>query len=126
MAKIGDNIDLLYITLNRGYISRLTEVVFFANIVAGAVDKEAFVVQDPYQYLKMLVFLENGKYGVMECMRTVSIFADYPIARIAAARSNISSLEMPASWYKAKMFARDVSGGIACDAARIYPPSKAT
>ncbi len=49
-----------------------SEVIFFAEIIAGAVDKDVLGAQDPYQVLKLLAFLENGKYGVIERMQTVS------------------------------------------------------
>lgn len=42
------------------------EVILLGEIVAGSVDKAALECADPYQYMKMLVFLEDGKYGVIE------------------------------------------------------------
>jgi flavin reductase (DIM6/NTAB) family NADH-FMN oxidoreductase RutF len=45
------------------------EVVFFGNIVAGSVDRAALTGPDPYAYLRPLVFLEDGAYGVIEGAR---------------------------------------------------------
>jgi flavin reductase (DIM6/NTAB) family NADH-FMN oxidoreductase RutF len=45
------------------------EVVFFGNIVAGSVDAEALAASDPYSYLRPMVFLEEGAYGVIERAR---------------------------------------------------------
>ena len=42
-----------------------------------------------------------------------------------AARSRISSVDTPAAAKIEKMFARGVSGGTVCDAARINPPPSA-
>jgi len=47
------------------------EVIFFGEIVAGSVDREAFESTDPYEHLKMVVFLENGQFGVIEKSRRV-------------------------------------------------------
>ncbi len=41
------------------------EVIFIAEIVAGAIDAAARECPDPYEYLNLMVFLENGKYGVV-------------------------------------------------------------
>lgn len=46
-----------------------TEIVLFGEILAGAIDREAFESPDPYQYLKMFVFLEDGRFGVIEDSR---------------------------------------------------------
>jgi flavin reductase (DIM6/NTAB) family NADH-FMN oxidoreductase RutF len=43
-----------------------SEIIFLGKIVAGSVDKEAYDSPDPYHFLKMLVFLENGTFGVIE------------------------------------------------------------
>jgi flavin reductase (DIM6/NTAB) family NADH-FMN oxidoreductase RutF len=43
-----------------------TEVIFIAEIAAVSIDKAALSASDPYQFLKMVVFLENAKYGVIE------------------------------------------------------------
>lgn len=46
-----------------------SEVVLFGQIVAGAVDRAALDSPDPYEVMKMVVFLENGTYGVVENSR---------------------------------------------------------
>jgi flavin reductase (DIM6/NTAB) family NADH-FMN oxidoreductase RutF len=46
-----------------------SEVVFFGNIVAGSVDREALSAADPYAYLRPLLYLEEGTYGVIEGAR---------------------------------------------------------
>jgi hypothetical protein len=43
--------------------------VFFGTIVAASVDREALAAADPYRYLRPLVFLEAGSYGVIEGVR---------------------------------------------------------
>jgi len=48
-----------------------SEVVFFGIIVAGSIDREALAAPDPYAYLRPLVFLENGTYGVIEGARVL-------------------------------------------------------
>lgn len=45
------------------------EVVFFGNIVAGSIDQDALEAPDPYAYLRPLLFLEDGTYGVIEGAR---------------------------------------------------------
>ena len=42
------------------------ELVVFGRIVAGSVDADALSTDDPYAYLRMFVFLEDGAYGVIE------------------------------------------------------------
>jgi flavin reductase (DIM6/NTAB) family NADH-FMN oxidoreductase RutF len=42
------------------------EVILLGEIVAGSVDKEVLEAQDPYEHLRMLVFLESRAYGVIE------------------------------------------------------------
>jgi flavin reductase (DIM6/NTAB) family NADH-FMN oxidoreductase RutF len=42
------------------------EIILFGQIVAGCVDKVALDTRDPYTYLRMLVFLEDGTFGVVE------------------------------------------------------------
>jgi flavin reductase (DIM6/NTAB) family NADH-FMN oxidoreductase RutF len=42
------------------------EVVLLGRIVAVSVDKEVREVQDPYEYLRMLVYLDGMTYGVIE------------------------------------------------------------
>jgi flavin reductase (DIM6/NTAB) family NADH-FMN oxidoreductase RutF len=48
------------------------EVVFFGTIVAGSIDRDALTAPDPYTYLRPLVFLEDGTYGVVEGARRVA------------------------------------------------------
>jgi flavin reductase (DIM6/NTAB) family NADH-FMN oxidoreductase RutF len=42
------------------------ELIFVGQIVALSVDAQALSAHDPYAYLRMVVFLEQGKYGVIE------------------------------------------------------------
>jgi len=42
------------------------EVIVFGQIVATSIDREALEARDPYEYLKMLVFLEDGTYGTIQ------------------------------------------------------------
>jgi flavin reductase (DIM6/NTAB) family NADH-FMN oxidoreductase RutF len=42
------------------------EVVLLGSIVAGSVDSLALEAPDPYAYLRPLVFLEGGTFGVIE------------------------------------------------------------
>ncbi len=48
-----------------------SEVIFFGEIVAGSMDQAAFESANPYEYLKMIVFLENGQFGVIENSRRI-------------------------------------------------------
>ncbi len=50
-----------------------SEVVIIGEIVAGCVDQAIIESPDPYQLMKMIVFLENGKYGVIEKSRQAGI-----------------------------------------------------
>lgn len=45
------------------------EVIFLGQIVAASVDKEALKADDPYEYLRMFVYLEGSTYGVIERAR---------------------------------------------------------
>ncbi len=47
------------------------EVVLFGEIVAGSVDRAALDCPDPYEYLKLIAFLEDGTFGVIERSRQV-------------------------------------------------------
>jgi flavin reductase (DIM6/NTAB) family NADH-FMN oxidoreductase RutF len=47
------------------------EVVLLARVVAASVDREALGRDDPYEYLRMLVFLEDGTYGTVRGARRV-------------------------------------------------------
>ncbi|MCL5266561.1 MAG: flavin reductase family protein [Bacteroidetes bacterium] len=42
------------------------EIMFLGEVVAGSVDKAALESRDPYTYLKMVVFLEDRTFGVIE------------------------------------------------------------
>jgi flavin reductase (DIM6/NTAB) family NADH-FMN oxidoreductase RutF len=42
------------------------ELMLLGQIVALSVDQPALIADDPYAYLRMLVFLEQEKYGVIE------------------------------------------------------------
>jgi flavin reductase (DIM6/NTAB) family NADH-FMN oxidoreductase RutF len=42
------------------------EVILLGRIVAVSVDKEVREVEDPYEYLRMLVYLDDMTYGVIE------------------------------------------------------------
>lgn len=42
------------------------EVIILGRIVAASIDKEALEAKDPYEYLKMLVFLEDGTFGTIK------------------------------------------------------------
>ena len=42
------------------------ELILIGQIVAVSVDQQALLASDPYAYLRMLVFLEQGSYGVIE------------------------------------------------------------
>jgi flavin reductase (DIM6/NTAB) family NADH-FMN oxidoreductase RutF len=43
-----------------------SEVMLVAEIVAGSIDKEVLDSPDPYHLFKMIFFLENGQYGIIE------------------------------------------------------------
>jgi flavin reductase (DIM6/NTAB) family NADH-FMN oxidoreductase RutF len=42
------------------------ELVILGQIVACSLDQEALTTTNPYSYLRLLVFLEQGTYGVIE------------------------------------------------------------
>lgn len=42
------------------------EVILLGRIVAVSVDRGAFEVEDPYEYMRMFVYLEGTAYGVVE------------------------------------------------------------
>jgi flavin reductase (DIM6/NTAB) family NADH-FMN oxidoreductase RutF len=42
------------------------EVMLLGRLVALSVDEEALGMDDPYAYLRLLVYLEDGRYGVIE------------------------------------------------------------
>ncbi len=46
-----------------------SEVIILGKIVAASADREAIEAQDPYAYLRLFAFLENGTYGVVEKAR---------------------------------------------------------
>jgi flavin reductase (DIM6/NTAB) family NADH-FMN oxidoreductase RutF len=47
------------------------EVAILGRIVAVSVDKAAAQADDPYAYLRLCLFLENGVYGVIEHSRNI-------------------------------------------------------
>ncbi|MBL8154652.1 MAG: flavin reductase family protein [Anaerolineae bacterium] len=42
------------------------ELVILGRIVAGSIDAEALQAEDPYSYLRLVVFLEGHRYGIVE------------------------------------------------------------
>ena len=42
------------------------EVILLGKIVAASVDREALEAQDPYAYLRLFAFLQDGVYGTVE------------------------------------------------------------
>jgi flavin reductase (DIM6/NTAB) family NADH-FMN oxidoreductase RutF len=47
------------------------EVILLGQIVAVSVDREACQARDPYEYLRMIVYLEDAAYGVIERARQI-------------------------------------------------------
>lgn len=47
------------------------EIVLFGRIVAASVDQEALAAEDPYEYLRLIVYLENKSFGVVGSARRV-------------------------------------------------------
>lgn len=45
------------------------EVILLGRIVTASLDKAALEANDPYEYLKMFVYLEADSYGVIERVR---------------------------------------------------------
>lgn len=41
------------------------EIIILGRVVATSIDEEALKAKDPYEYLKMLVFLEDGTFGTV-------------------------------------------------------------
>jgi flavin reductase (DIM6/NTAB) family NADH-FMN oxidoreductase RutF len=52
-------------TLDR-HITYGDEVILLGQILAVEIDKEAWGADDPYSYLRMFVYLDGKKYGVIE------------------------------------------------------------
>ncbi|MDG6995936.1 MAG: flavin reductase family protein [Nitrososphaerota archaeon] len=42
-----------------------SEIIILGRIVAASIDREALEAKDPYKYLRMLVFLEDGTFGTV-------------------------------------------------------------
>jgi flavin reductase (DIM6/NTAB) family NADH-FMN oxidoreductase RutF len=42
------------------------EVMLFGRIVAGSIDREALGSRDPYEYMRLLGFIEGNPFGVTE------------------------------------------------------------
>ena len=47
------------------------EVILVGQIVAVSVDREACQARDPYEHLRMIVYLEDTVYGVIERARQI-------------------------------------------------------
>jgi len=47
------------------HLSYGDEVVLLGRILAVSVDRQAYQARDPYEYLRLLVYLEDGAYGVI-------------------------------------------------------------
>ena len=45
--------------------------MILGKIVAASVDREALAAQDPYAYLRLFAFLQDGVYGTVEKARRV-------------------------------------------------------
>lgn len=61
------------------------EVIIIGKIVAASIDRQAIEAQDPYEYMRLIAFLEAGTYGVIEETRTISQGTG-PGKRVAAHR----------------------------------------
>lgn len=48
------------------------EVIMLGRIVAASIDQEALEARDPYEYLKMIVFLDDGVYGTVRRAETLN------------------------------------------------------
>ena len=44
---------------------QLHEINWDPLFIAASIDKDALEAKDPYEYLKMLVFLEDGTFGTV-------------------------------------------------------------
>ncbi len=63
---------VLVTTLNEDGTQHLTyrdEVILLGRIVAASIDKKILEARDPYEYLRMFVYLEGSTYGVVEWAR---------------------------------------------------------
>jgi flavin reductase (DIM6/NTAB) family NADH-FMN oxidoreductase RutF len=58
------------------HLSYGDELIVLGQIVALSVDHPALTADDPYAYLRMLVFLEQGKYGVIERTQSLTKIED--------------------------------------------------
>ncbi len=47
------------------------EIILVGQILAGSIDRQAYETEDPYTYLRMMAFLEDGTYGVIEKGRRI-------------------------------------------------------
>jgi len=48
------------------------EVILLGCVVAASIDRAAFDHDDPYSYMRMLAYLENGTFGVIESAKRVT------------------------------------------------------
>jgi flavin reductase (DIM6/NTAB) family NADH-FMN oxidoreductase RutF len=48
------------------------EIILLGQIVAGSLDRAAVEASDPYAYLRLFAFLEDGTFGVIEKARHVN------------------------------------------------------
>jgi flavin reductase (DIM6/NTAB) family NADH-FMN oxidoreductase RutF len=78
------------------------ELVILARIVAVSIDRAATDAPDPYAYLRMLVFLENGTFGVIEEAHRVRVGVDdldlgtlFPTSGTYVPRSNREATTAP-------------------------------
>ena len=62
------------------------EEIILGRIAAASIDKAALEAKDPYEYLKMLVFLEDGMYGVMPSARRLKARTRNRIAELVQRR----------------------------------------
>jgi len=56
------------------YIQHLTfgdEIIILGKIVTASLDREALEAEDPYAYLRLFAFLQDGVYGTVEGARRV-------------------------------------------------------
>jgi flavin reductase (DIM6/NTAB) family NADH-FMN oxidoreductase RutF len=54
------------------YLAYGDELAILGQIVALSLDQEALATTDPYSYLRLVVFLEQGRYGVIEQAQRVA------------------------------------------------------
>ncbi len=62
------------------------ELVILGRIVAASIDREALEAKDPYEYLRMIVFLESGTYGIVKTAEKLKEETRSRLKRLAAGR----------------------------------------